>query len=59
MNGHDFYDPEADFTKEEIAQCNELAMRVIFDGWKICKKCGGMDDELTLWCKAVNPWGGG
>ena len=51
MNGHDFYDPDADFTTEEITRCNELAMRVIFDGWKICKKCGGFGDELTAACR--------
>jgi len=61
MNGHDFYDPDADFTTEEITRCNELAMRVIFDGWRVCKRCGGFGDDVTLWCRAayfpqINPW---
>lgn len=51
MRQHKFYTLE-DFTNDEIARCNELAMRVIFDGWKICKQCGARDDQVYWACRS-------
>lgn len=38
--GHTYYGPK-DFTKEEIARKNPLAVAVLNDGMRICKYCGG------------------
>jgi hypothetical protein len=36
----------SDFTDEEIARKNDLAMAVIKDKLSICKYCGRMNDQL-------------
>lgn len=53
MMGHTLYTAE-DFTPEEIASENVLAMAVIRDGQQICKFCGASDQELETWatCEA-------
>jgi hypothetical protein len=40
-----------DFTSEEVAVENVLAMAVIRDGISICKQCGKTEDELTEPCE--------
>lgn len=53
VDGHTPYTAE-DFTPEEIARENILAMAVIRDGAQICKYCGAQDQELETWatCEA-------
>ena len=41
-----------DFTEEEIARENRLAVVVIKEGRRICKICGRTDEELLERCGA-------
>lgn len=39
----------ADFTRDEIARANVLAVAVIDEGRQICKQCGSDEEELRKW----------
>jgi len=52
-DSHVVYKP-SDFTEEEVARGNVLAVAVINDGHLICKKCGRQDEQLETYCKAAN-----
>ena len=49
--GHELYTKD-DFTWEEIASDNVLAIAVVFHDFKICKLCEKAEDELLLKCKS-------
>lgn len=48
---HVLYTDE-DFTTEELARYNHLALAVVQDGRRICKKCGAGDEMLVNLCGA-------
>jgi hypothetical protein len=39
---------KADFTEEEIARGNLLAVAVLKQNHEVCKRCGRADAELTM-----------
>ena len=43
--GHTLYTP-ADFTSEEYGRANSIALLVIDDGFRMCKKCGAGNQQL-------------
>lgn len=51
MRGHTLYVP-GDFTVEEIARENKIAVLVIDGGLSICKMCGDGEIGLDTFCRA-------
>lgn len=49
-NGHTLYE-SSDFTDEEYARRNQLAVMVIDGGLGVCKNCGACERELDESCK--------
>lgn len=53
LHQHELYEPK-DFTSDEYARRNVLAVMVIDGGLGVCKKCGAAEIELETWvtCQA-------
>lgn len=50
MFEHDFYTAK-DFTRLDLAQRNSLAVDVVENGKRICKKCDETGEKLNGYCK--------